>query len=525
MRNASLALLAAGVSLQVLAACDDLRPSDAGSPLDAGPPLDAASSRPGRDAGEIGGTCETGCTGFSYCDPFSGECRPGCGDDTACGDLELCDLVDRECVCARGAHACGAACVSDADPATCGDRCAPCPGADHGSAACVAGQCAVACDPGYQACGDACVACPTLGVARTSCRDSACVVEACAEGYGPCASGCCAFEHAAVTSPSSGAVFVSAAVFGGEVHLVTSSSLEVQAWFRGRPDALRLEADRGWGIELRGPAAILPPGVIVGIGQGATTAEALVTYRRSGSSWARGELPSAGGRDFDQLRCAPAAAGGGTCLFTSGFPVYAAQISSTGVPSRPPLRPGEIGADWELAPEDGQRDARIRVDSSGRIHSLFLAHRETVYRSTRGQRDNDPNAVVVTPSDPSSAQASELVLGPGGEPHLLIGGGRMGHVRRVGGAWRTEALDLVGHYARRIEAEADASGHLHVALLEGAGGVTYAHFDGARWAVSQVEARTPADLDLVLFEGRPVIVTVDADSRTGFDRVNTYRLP
>ena len=277
--------------LLLVGGCDtDTRSmGDLGPLADGGQLVDAAMSL-ARDAGPVGGTCETGCTGFSYCDPFSGECRAGCGDDSQCGAREYCDLVARQCTCAAGAHACGDTCADDASPATCGDRCTPCPGVAHGMGACAAGVCTVACSAGYQACDGACVACPTVGVHATSCRASACVVDVCDPGYGPCASGCCPFTHTVAAETEEYVYSLSAVAAGSELHVATATDSDPGSWLHGSPSALTLTPlsyESGVGYDFHGPTAILPGPVVVGFGEGADsfggTASIVVSYRWSGS--------------------------------------------------------------------------------------------------------------------------------------------------------------------------------------------------------------------------------------------------
>ncbi|NNE17808.1 MAG: hypothetical protein HKN10_04945 [Myxococcales bacterium] len=102
----------------------------------------------------------TGCTGFTYCDPATGDCLRGCEDAVQCvGGNETCDLIAHECVCSTGFHRCGSACVSDLDVNSCGNLCSPCPAPSNASATCNLGECDFICDDTYEACGQTC--CPT----------------------------------------------------------------------------------------------------------------------------------------------------------------------------------------------------------------------------------------------------------------------------------------------------------------------------------------------------------------------------
>lgn len=61
--------------------------------------------------------------------------------------------------CEAGQHACGATCVSDTSPLTCGTRCEPCSAPAHAEATCsTAGACGIQCASGYTACDSGCCA-------------------------------------------------------------------------------------------------------------------------------------------------------------------------------------------------------------------------------------------------------------------------------------------------------------------------------------------------------------------------------
>ena len=109
------------------------------------------------------GDCRTnsvGCTGFTYCDTASGDCLRGCDDSSQCtGENEVCDIVSHECVCAEGSHLCGAVCLSDLDPNSCGTSCTPCPAPPNSTATCTQGLCDFSCAENYERCDQAC--CPT----------------------------------------------------------------------------------------------------------------------------------------------------------------------------------------------------------------------------------------------------------------------------------------------------------------------------------------------------------------------------
>jgi hypothetical protein len=91
--------------------------------------------------------------------------------------------------CNADFHACGAACVSDLNPATCGASCAPCPTGPNAVTTCDGKECGMECDPGFANCdGDASDGCevalendPTsCGSCGLSCDGRACLSGACA---------------------------------------------------------------------------------------------------------------------------------------------------------------------------------------------------------------------------------------------------------------------------------------------------------------------------------------------------------
>jgi hypothetical protein len=109
------------------------------------------------------GDCRTngvGCSGFTYCDQTTGDCLPGCENDTQCdGENQICNTTLHECVCAMGFHQCAGACVSDLDVDTCGASCNPCPAPPSSTPTCNAGVCDFICDDDFERCDDVC--CPT----------------------------------------------------------------------------------------------------------------------------------------------------------------------------------------------------------------------------------------------------------------------------------------------------------------------------------------------------------------------------
>jgi len=92
------------------------------------------------------GDCRTndeGCTGFTYCDPETGDCLRGCTIDEQCvRDHEVCDVETHDCICEPDFDRCAFDCVdTQTDPRFCGECSTSCPLGD----VCEMGACL---DPG-----------------------------------------------------------------------------------------------------------------------------------------------------------------------------------------------------------------------------------------------------------------------------------------------------------------------------------------------------------------------------------------
>jgi hypothetical protein len=88
------------------------------------------------------GDCRIGdnsCSGFTYCEPATGECLPGCTEAEQCtGDNQVCDAEVHDCVCSPGFDLCDVGCVdTQNDPVFCGNCATSCP-SGH---ACDSGTC------------------------------------------------------------------------------------------------------------------------------------------------------------------------------------------------------------------------------------------------------------------------------------------------------------------------------------------------------------------------------------------------
>lgn len=204
----------------------------------------------------------------SLCDGEDNDCdgTPDPLGAVSCGTGEMCSAQARACICDGQHHQCGQSCAANDAVASCGTRCAPCPGDAHGQPSCIAGQCGLSCDsgwhlcggvcaddhsvsscgrscqacpndphgsptcdgtrcgiqcaPNYLECGGACAACPTQNVTATGCSGASCVATACSANAWPCASGCCSFTTETVDSNVSGYGRVSIAVDASSAPLI-----------------------------------------------------------------------------------------------------------------------------------------------------------------------------------------------------------------------------------------------------------------------------------------------------------------
>jgi hypothetical protein len=114
---------------------DGDNPCDGGQSFCGGKCIDTQSNI--LNCGECGLACDSGdgcvdgacvpscvddpCAGFSFCDPDSQLCLPGCESDEQCGANEQCDLGTHACVCAEGSVLCGGVCIDEND--ACAEEC------------------------------------------------------------------------------------------------------------------------------------------------------------------------------------------------------------------------------------------------------------------------------------------------------------------------------------------------------------------------------------------------------------------
>lgn len=157
---------AAEVAADVGSASDAaLETPDAASPSDAAFPSDAAPSPPdagpspadtGSGPADAGGVpCAQGCLGFTYCDPKTDTCQPGCSSPLQCGAGGSCQ-ADHTCSCGPGFHVCEGRCADDLAPETCGTRCDPCSAPAGAVPRCQAGSCTFSCPFPLYRCGAGC---------------------------------------------------------------------------------------------------------------------------------------------------------------------------------------------------------------------------------------------------------------------------------------------------------------------------------------------------------------------------------
>jgi hypothetical protein len=129
------------------------------------------------------------CTGQTFCDATTGQCRAGCSSNAQCDPTtETCDLPTHLCVCKAAYHRCGTSCVGLDNPAACGTSCQQCPGTSHGSATCADQQCGLQCESGFILCNGVCLACADAH-GTASCVNSSCSIS-CGSGYHLCGGKC-----------------------------------------------------------------------------------------------------------------------------------------------------------------------------------------------------------------------------------------------------------------------------------------------------------------------------------------------
>lgn len=113
---------------------------------------------------------EPGDSGSDACDPTKQACGE-CKQDTDCPAGAICEAASHKCApgcttahgCQAGKDCCDGACVDlQADGKHCGACTTSCAGAAHGTGACKAGKCSIACDKGFEDCnGNASDGCET----------------------------------------------------------------------------------------------------------------------------------------------------------------------------------------------------------------------------------------------------------------------------------------------------------------------------------------------------------------------------
>lgn len=132
--------------------------------------------------------CGTQCVNLTTSVGNCGQCGNAC--PSVDNGQVSCTQSNCHFTCNAGFHACGSACASNMDPATCGSRCTPCPTPANSIATCSqGGKCGFACLPGFHKCGDQCL--PNDAV--TSCGTACTPCPAPANGDATCTNGACGF--------------------------------------------------------------------------------------------------------------------------------------------------------------------------------------------------------------------------------------------------------------------------------------------------------------------------------------------
>jgi hypothetical protein len=93
-------------------------------------------------------------------------------------------------MCPTGTHRCGAACLRNDSPASCGTSCTPCPVPASGFATCSGGQCGLGCNADSLLCDGGCAQC-AQPLSQSECSGNFCVpAVGCGTGYRMCFGGC-----------------------------------------------------------------------------------------------------------------------------------------------------------------------------------------------------------------------------------------------------------------------------------------------------------------------------------------------
>jgi hypothetical protein len=138
------------------------------------------------------GACAGACRDLSQDVKNCGECGRSC--PSVPNGEAVCSAGKCETRCRTNYHACGNSCLSDFSPQSCGNRCTPCAAPKNGTAECRNSSCWVTCDAGHRFCNGECPVCPA-NANQTYCGSgNVCLATTCADGFYPCAGGCCAWS-------------------------------------------------------------------------------------------------------------------------------------------------------------------------------------------------------------------------------------------------------------------------------------------------------------------------------------------
>jgi hypothetical protein len=149
-------------------------------------------------SGQAPTLCGTQCVDLATSRTHCGACNNTCG---AVANAQVaCTASACQFSCETGFHACGSACATNTNPATCGTSCTPCPVPDHAVATCSAqGTCGFVCIAGFHACGSTCVSntsTASCGSSCTACAAPAFSTPTCGGNPLACGFTCDATHHA-----------------------------------------------------------------------------------------------------------------------------------------------------------------------------------------------------------------------------------------------------------------------------------------------------------------------------------------
>ncbi len=459
--------------------------------------------------GEIcsGGTCEyiadctvTPCTGLSYCDLGSKQCRPGCIESAQCNGGQTCDLASHTCGCPSGMHLCGGTCSSDSSPLTCGSSCTPCPTDPHGDASCQAGSCKLSCDAGYHLCGDACAdssspltcgsacaPCPTDPDGDATCEAGQCGL-ACDPGFWSCAQGCCGFATETVANANPSAVDI--AVTGSAVHVAYNGyDTGLVAALRTGGTWTRSTVDSGGYKHVS--LALTPGGQPWIAYQWWTSGQSIVlrVARKVGSSFQIDEVTTSG--------CCSS----GSALAIDGAGNTFLAYNYDGSNNGGDIRLYAYGGGWDYqgltSYHQHYTDLGVAIDASGRARVGFSASysgtNEAVWNGTQW-------AVESFQGDTGGHVAIAFSGNQGALVNCYTDGLRFGS---FGGSWSHQTLSTASTSA--CDVAIDGAGRPHVLAIH-AGTLRYRTLEGTTWKVIDLASNVASAAITLDAMGNPHVV-------------------